>query len=96
MRDIFGRVKVTMAWGVEWEIHMGLSAVTPAVGVHSTEVPECPSRDRCCAWDISRVCLEEVDLVQGITVAYTSQQSEEDQQNRSCHEKQARKAQCCS
>lgn len=77
-RDILGRVKVTVAWGVKWEIHMGISAVILAV-LHSAEVPEGPTRGWRCAWDISRVRLEEVNLVQRIAVACTSQQSEEDQ-----------------
>lgn len=95
MRDILGRVEVTVAWGVKWEVRMGVSAGIIAVA-HPTEVPECPTREWRCTWDISRFRLHEVDFVQRIAVVCTSQQSEEDQQNRRCHEKQAREAQCCS
>lgn len=63
MRDILGRIEVTVTWGIEWEVGVRCSTVILAIS-HSTKAPESPARCCWCAWDISCVGLEEVDLVQ--------------------------------
>lgn len=93
MRNIVGRVEVTVAWGIEWEIWVRFSAVILAAISDSTEVPEGPTRRCRCTWDIPRVGLKEIDLVQRSVVVTPRQESEEDQQDGACHKEQAHKAQ---
>lgn len=67
--------------------------MTPAIAHHSTDLPERPARSGRGTWDVARIGLEEVDLVQWVGVANTTQQCEEDQQDGAGHEEQADKAQ---
>jgi len=92
MRNIVGRTEVTVAWGIEWEVCVSFSTSILAVA-YSAEIPECPARYCRCTWNIPRFGLEEIDLVQWCGVVRTRQESEEDQQDRCCHEEQAQKAQ---
>lgn len=77
MRHINGGVKVAMAWGVEREVRVRATAITPAIALHCAQLPECPARNGWSAWDVARVGLEEVDLVQRVGVGSTTQQCEE-------------------
>lgn len=85
--------KVVRVRRVEGEVWVRLAADTPAIARHSTDLPERPARRGRGAWDVARVGLEEVDLVQRVGIASTTQQCEEDQQDGTGHEEQADEAQ---
>lgn len=92
-RHIGCGAKVVAVRRVEGEVWVGVTADTPAVVRHSTDLPECPARDGRRARDVTRVRLEEVDLIHRVAVANTTQKCEEDQQDGTGHEEQAQKAQ---
>lgn len=92
MRHIDCSVEVVVARGVEWEVGVRATAVTLAIRRDTAHVPECPARERWRPWDIARVGLEEVDLIERSVIARATQQCEEDQEDGAGHEEQAEEA----
>lgn len=90
---IFLSAKVTVAWGVEGEVGVRATAVIATTRSHIADVPECPTSGCRSSWDIARVGLEEVHLIQGCAVSRSAQKCKEDEQDGTGHEEQAEEAQ---
>lgn len=91
--NIVGRAEVTAAWGIEGEVGVRATAVTPTTGGHIADVPEGPTRGCRGPWDVARVGLEEVDLIQGCAIARSAQECEENEQDGTGREEKAEEAQ---
>lgn len=91
--DILHSAKVTVAWGVEGEVGVRATAVIATTGSHIADVPECPTSGCRSSWNIARIGLEEVHLIQRCAVSCSGQECEEDEQDGSGHEEQAEEAQ---
>lgn len=79
MRHIGRRAKVVGVRGIEWEVRVRAPADALAICIHTAHIPEGPSRGDRSAWNIVRIGLEEVDLIQRGAVAGAAQQCEKDQ-----------------
>lgn len=72
---------------------MRASAIIATIGSHIADVPERPTRGCRRSWDITRVGLEEVHLIQWRGVSRSAQECEEDEQDGAGREEKAKEAQ---
>lgn len=74
---------------------MRATAVISTAGGHIADVPEGPTSGGWGSWDVARVGLEEVNLIQGCAVARSAQECEEDEQDGTGREEKAEEAERC-
>lgn len=65
-------IEVGATWGVEWEVWVDFAAVVTAI-VHTTHVPERPSRSVRGSWNVASVRLHKVDVIQRRYIASARQ-----------------------
>lgn len=73
----FRSAKVTAAGGIQWVGGMDFPTHIAARCTDAACVPEGPSRNRWCAWDLRGGGLKEVDLVGRVVVDCAGEEGEE-------------------